>query len=400
MSKFLIDLTTCFSKGEVLTHGGGEYGKEAALFFAENLIGYEVLALIQSDVQHIASNELGSKIQLRKVGNGPMRQLPVDLDSSDNTLFLPLGAPFLESNGSKAKTRFIVVENGFRYLEKTYSITDHLCHPLLNEGIWNSLLHCYARYLRRKRLRHGISRIKCRFEALKEKDLVITPSRHTKYTFLLHSDVFAPEKMDKLSKNLFMLPPLSPFTSEARNDKKHRKGILLLSTNRAMKNAAGLLSGIARHEACLKLANQQGIDLLGTDASSRKLLDNRFGHTLNLRYHPYVEYNYLQDFIRHAQVLVFPSISEGYGIPPVQAFKYGTPVLASATTSIPEVVGGAAMLADPLQPTEMANRLLQLLDDPELWHSLSKNGRRRYETLKRQTCASWHNFVCKLNRQS
>ena len=77
---------------------------------------------------------------------------------------------------------------------------------------------------------------------------------------------------------------------------------------------------------------------------------------------------------RHAQMLVYPSLYEGFGLPPVEAIACGTPVITSNTTSLPEAVGEAALTVDPTSAEELAAAMEQLLDDPSLRQHLRKTG--------------------------
>jgi glycosyltransferase involved in cell wall biosynthesis len=69
---------------------------------------------------------------------------------------------------------------------------------------------------------------------------------------------------------------------------------------------------------------------------------------------------------RAAELLVFPSLFEGFGIPVLEAMASGTPVCASDCSSIPEVVGDAGLLFDPADPDAIADAMQRLLDDQDL----------------------------------
>jgi len=77
---------------------------------------------------------------------------------------------------------------------------------------------------------------------------------------------------------------------------------------------------------------------------------------------------------RQAEMLVYPSLYEGFGLPPVEAMACGTPVITSNTTSLPEVVGEAALTVDPTNSEEIAAAMAQLLDDMSLRHCLQQAG--------------------------
>lgn len=68
----------------------------------------------------------------------------------------------------------------------------------------------------------------------------------------------------------------------------------------------------------------------------------------------------LRRYVRHATALVFPSLYEGFGLPPLEAMAAGCPVIASRAASIPEVCGAAAIYFDPRSAGELANRMLDV----------------------------------------
>ncbi len=80
-----------------------------------------------------------------------------------------------------------------------------------------------------------------------------------------------------------------------------------------------------------------------------------------------------------AFALVFPSLYEGFGLPVVEAFACGTPVIASNAASLPEVVGDAGLLFDPEVPESLAERIRELRGSPPLREQLIQRAQRRLD---------------------
>lgn len=90
---------------------------------------------------------------------------------------------------------------------------------------------------------------------------------------------------------------------------------------------------------------------------------------------------------KQASLFVYPSIYEGFGIPPLEAMSYGCPVVCSNTSSIPEVVGTAARMFDPSSVESLAAVLLEVLQCPEISQDLSRLGLLRVNDFSWQRCA-------------
>jgi glycosyltransferase involved in cell wall biosynthesis len=71
---------------------------------------------------------------------------------------------------------------------------------------------------------------------------------------------------------------------------------------------------------------------------------------------------------------VFPSLYEGFGLPPLEAMACGTPVLTSNVCSLPEVVGKAGVLVDPLDVEAIAHGIRSLVENSELRADLQQSG--------------------------
>lgn len=98
---------------------------------------------------------------------------------------------------------------------------------------------------------------------------------------------------------------------------------------------------------------------------------------------PYTERIHLPDFIARedmaavmtgAEAFVWPSLYEGFGLPPLEAMACGVPVLTSNTSSLPEAVGDAALTLNPLDENAVAEGIRRLANDPDLRETLRRAG--------------------------
>ncbi len=130
------------------------------------------------------------------------------------------------------------------------------------------------------------------------------------------------------------------------------------------------------------LVRQRGLDhvrlvLIGDDiskyASLRRAVHRHRLHG-HVRFLGYLPDETLAVMYRLASVFVFPSLYEGFGLPPLEAMASGTPVVTSNVSSLPEVTDDAALLVDPYDPAAIADGLTRALTDAALRRDLRARG--------------------------
>lgn len=97
----------------------------------------------------------------------------------------------------------------------------------------------------------------------------------------------------------------------------------------------------------------------------------------NIEFTGYVSDNELAWLYQNAKLYVFPSLSEGFGLPGLEAMRYGTPVVASNSTCLPEIYGNAAIYFDPTNVDSIANTIEKVLLSESLRKKLSSLGLRQ-----------------------
>jgi len=101
----------------------------------------------------------------------------------------------------------------------------------------------------------------------------------------------------------------------------------------------------------------------------------------------YVDDEDLASLYSNAIFFVYPSLYEGFGLPPLEAMKCGTPVIVSNTSSLPEVVGNAGLMVDPKNEKQLVKTMYKLYNNEKLRKELSKKG------LKQAKKFSWEKTV-------
>jgi glycosyltransferase involved in cell wall biosynthesis len=128
-----------------------------------------------------------------------------------------------------------------------------------------------------------------------------------------------------------------------------------------------------------------GDDLSGNPDLRRTVV--RSGVQNDVRFLGFIPIEVLRIFYDSAKVFVFPSLYEGFGLPPLEAMAHGTPVVTSNVSSLPEVVGNAAVLVNPENVFEIMRALHRVLMDQALRERMKERG------YKQATKFSWDSSV-------
>src|ERR1039457_4373929 len=118
-----------------------------------------------------------------------------------------------------------------------------------------------------------------------------------------------------------------------------------------------------------------GDDLSGNPDLRRTVI--RSGMQNDVRFLGFVPVEVLRTFYDQAKIFVFPSLYEGFGLPPLEAMAHGTPVVTSNVSSLPEVVGNAAVLVHPENVFEIMRALHRVLLDQPLREKMKERSYRQ-----------------------
>lgn len=181
-------------------------------------------------------------------------------------------------------------------------------------------------------------------------------------------------------------PKFSPVRYEAaqqvldRHDLVYKKYILFVGTLQPRKNINRLI------DAYIKLRKENRIEeklaIIGGKGWLWQPIMEKIeaaGLKESIVVLGYVEDCDLPAVYSGAVLLTLPALYEGFGLPPLEAMSCGTPVVVSNVSSMPEVVGDAGVLVDPLNVNSIAGGLLKVLIDPELRAKMSAEGLKQAE---------------------
>lgn len=159
--------------------------------------------------------------------------------------------------------------------------------------------------------------------------------------------------------------------------------LLYVGSARPQKNLARLIEAFAAVKGeLIEDPRYQNLKLLiiGDELSEQPELRHTVARTRmskDVRFLGFVPLEILRIFYQSAEVFVFPSLHEGFGLPPLEAMAMGTPVVTSNLSSLPEVVGDAAVTVHPENVFDIARGVLRALRDEALREDLRARGRQQ-----------------------
>ncbi|HKC57375.1 MAG TPA: glycosyltransferase family 1 protein [Vicinamibacterales bacterium] len=259
-------------------------------------------------------------------------------------------------------------------------VTIHDCiHLMFPQYLPNRAAHAYARG--------------AMWSAARRSDRILTVSEASKRD-ILHFFNVPPEKIsvvyNAIDERFWIEPPEEEVERVRERFQLHQRFVLYVGGIKPHKNLVRLIEAFAE----LRKGEFEELKLLiiGDEISKAPAL-RRAVHIHKL--HKHVRFlGFLPDetlaaLYRLAAVFVFPSLYEGFGLPPLEAMASGTPVVTSNVSSLPEVAGDAAMLVDPYDVASIVAGMRRVLSDPALADEMRRKG------LIRARDFSWERSVAR-----
>lgn len=201
---------------------------------------------------------------------------------------------------------------------------------------------------------------------------LVTVSNHSKYSIL----VFFPQ-LNGCEIPVFYSPKTTPRSRIGTTNSEERY-FLAVSGNRWTKNN---LRAMVAFDRLVSKGYLQGMKMKVTGT-----VGNRFRYKIQnpdrFEFMGYVDDDKLEELYSAAFAFVYPSLNEGFGYPPLEAMKYGVPVIASPLSSITEVCGSAVLYFNPFSVEEIMNRMLMIVQQ-ENHDEFSRKSLLRYEEISK-----------------
>lgn len=375
MKRILFDLTETQPVGNVKFHGGGKYGlsvfKKLAEIAPSSIAAYyndklyldeEVLLILKKlSIPTYRVSEISILKAAQQEGNiiyTPLYSKPIANMSPDITIITTIhGLRTLELPSDKYEKYYL--DKGSvkpSFLKKIKDLLSSF-QPIQNYK-YNVTLQYQRKILDCKNLHF------------------VTVSEHSKYSIIN----FIPYLTAKEIKVFYSPSTINPNLSLSDYKNEYDKYYLIVSGNRWLKN--GIRAIIAFDQLFSEHPHLKGKVVV---TGLKKASDLAISITNKDRFifKGYVDEMTLKGLYHYAYALIYPSLNEGFGYPPLEAMHEGCPVLASAVSSIPEVCADAVIYFNPYLVSEIKMRILQL-EDEYTRASYIEKGKKRQQLIEKK----------------
>lgn len=352
MKKLLFDLLYAQPLGAAKFHGGGEYIK--SVFQAVTQMENAEYRLEVCFNQHEFIDDW--ILEIIQNGNIPVHQVVTandvvnviaGMEDKKNLRFFT-GMIYSYSGVTFPKeVKTFGVCHGLRGLEKPYDREavryiynkEDLKDCIRNTILWNRTYKNLQGYYT---------------EILNKFDVVITDSQHSKYSIKVNFPEIATEK----DIHVFYAP--SKYVTLSAVTENTQPYIMMVSANRWLKNGY-------RGAMAIDKLYEKGY-LKGIKTKIYGNLPLRIRKKIkcinNYIFFDYVSSEELEQAYQNCSVFFYPTLNEGFGLPPLEAMKYGRTCVISAVCSLPEIYGDAVYYCNPYDLLEMENRILEAIENP------------------------------------
>jgi glycosyltransferase involved in cell wall biosynthesis len=216
--------------------------------------------------------------------------------------------------------------------------------------------------------------------SIKDSALILTISENTKkdilHCFDIHPDKIQLTYQPIIDNSMLVKDDVLPIFLR-KYKLKFKRYILFVGAIEPKKNVGRLIDAYSRLDTDMQLVivGKKGWLWEGEIGKLESIFGK--GFTRKVKLLEYVTRKELQYLYKGAFCFVFPSLYEGFGLPPLEAMSLGCPVITSNIASLPEVCGDAALYVDPYNSEEIRQAIEKLINDPQIQAQLIEAGKER-----------------------
>lgn len=218
-------------------------------------------------------------------------------------------------------------------------------------------------------------------EIFQKFDTIITDSQHSKCSIKVNFPEIAAQK------EILVLYAPSKHAKVPAAEESKEPYIMMISANRWLKNCS---RGVVAIDRLYSSGHLKGVKTRVYGNLPVKIR-RKLKYSENFVFYNYVSSEELERAYQNCSVFFYPTLNEGFGLPPLEAMKYGRTCVISAVCSLPEIYGDAVYYCNPYDLMEMGNRILCAIENPIPQNIISQ---RTEEILKKQTMDLGE--ICKL----
>lgn len=361
----LFNLTVCQPVGNVKRHGGGIYGE----IVLKRIIERGLPVTCYYNAQKWLNPEIADLLNKHEIPLYDSNELTLNesaVKCQADTIYSPMNSGL----GGINKCKSIVTIHGLRSLELPHDYYFFKYKSTFKDKLKFIIKWMRASQYRAKDYNYRAALVK------NEKRAFVTVSEHSKDAFKSYYPL--------LFKDIDIPVFYSPSTiGDLYIDKRayNEKFFLIVSAGLWSKNP---LRAIIALDRLFSAGILQDYCVRVTGVSDSSIYNYKLQNPDKFHFMGYVDDNVLHQLYHDAYCLIYPSLNEGFGYPPVEAMSFGVPVIASSFTSISEVCQNAALYLNPYSIEEIMNRIIKITR-PEVHSDYSERARKRYtEVYKRQ----------------
>ena len=378
--RFLYDLSATQPSPESKFHGGGAYGEIVFFKLLEYLdkitlvAYYDAASYINPDIIEAIKKHNITLYDLNKISVAEI----IEKEKIDRAYSAMLN---LNQHWPLGSVQVYTTVHGLRTLEMPFDSIMFSYMTSLKEKIKFLLFVTVARKLYLKKMLEINGRL-----ANDKRINIITISNHS----LASIKSFFPDNMNRkipvfaspTFEQLENYAPIkdSPIMNNANLQSfsvTEKKFFLITSAARWTKNA---LRAVFAFDEIFSDDIATDFKVVLTGVTNKKIFTKKLKNPDRFVFLDYVDRNILNLLAKNAYGFIYPSLNEGFGYPPIESMRYGVPVAASGTSSIPEICGDAVLYFDPYSISEIKNRIIQLLNS-DIYNQMIEKSKKQYEFI-------------------